>query len=292
MKAIVAGSVAALVAFTVIALAGCTAAKSQDDHAASADIAHIHALSAAEDGTILVASHSGIFRVDDSGDEPVIEGPLGGVPFDAMGFVALDGNWYTSGHPGTGAPENFEAPNLGLLASEDDGKTWMNVSLSGEADFHALTASPGDPDRLYGLRTDMQAMQVSNDGGATWSSGASLVARNLLADNNPEIVYATTEDGLARSTDGGKSFTLDEDTPPLVLIAADPSRGGGLVGIDTAGTIWHKQGDGTWVSGGIVEGVPQALTVASNGTVIVALEHGILTSDDFGESWTTLVDID
>lgn len=292
MKAHMAGPLAGVLVGSVIVLAGCTAAESQDNHAASAEIDHIHALSTTTDGVLLIGSHNGIYQVDYSGDDSAATGPVGGANFDSMGFVATDRVWYTSGHPGPESPEIFAAPNIGLLKSTDEGQTWTSVSLSGEADFHSLTASTGDVERIYGLRTDAQEIQVSRDGGTTWQAGASLMARMLLADENPDIVYATTDRGFAVSTDAGASFEVQEDAPPLLLVAADPSRGGNLVGIDTTGTIWQQQGDLSWVSGGTVEGVAQALTVDPDGTIVLALEHAILSSTDYGQSWKTLVEIE
>ncbi|SEB53208.1 BNR/Asp-box repeat-containing protein [Paramicrobacterium humi] len=274
----------------ILTLAACSTTQPHDAPAAASELAHIHALSESTEGALLVASHNGIYEVT-TGEAAEIAGPIGEIAFDSMGFVAAGDTWYTSGHPGESSPRDFAAPNLGLLKSEDRGKNWTRVSLAGEVDFHSLTASPADSKRLYGIRTDSQEIQISTDGGVSWKPGASLVARALVADNNPDIVYATTENGLAISSDAGATFSIATDAPPLFLLAADPTRGGSLVGIDTSGTVWEQQSDRDWVSGGTIDGIAQALTVTSKGSLVLALEHGIVTSDDLGETWSTIVDI-
>lgn len=282
---------AASCAVVIITLTSCATNEPHDAPASASDLAHIHALSESADGTLLVASHTGIYKVTTDGADTEISGPIGGITFDSMGFVAVGDTWYTSGHPGDNSPQDFAAPNLGLLKSEDRGQNWTSVSLTGEVDFHSLTASPTDPSRLYGIRTDSQEIQISKDGGVSWQLGARLVARTLVADRNPDFVYATTENGLAMSSDAGATFTVQDNAPPLFLLTADPSRGGNLIGIDTSGTVWEQEGDGKWISGGTTDGVAQALTVTAEGTLVLALEHGILTSNDLGETWRTIVDV-
>ncbi|MDQ2636206.1 MAG: hypothetical protein M3Y83_04925, partial [Actinomycetota bacterium] len=63
-----------------------------------------------------------------------IEGPLGGLDFDPMGYTIADGIAYASGHPGPTTPESFGRPNLGLITSGDGSQTWNNVSLTGTTD--------------------------------------------------------------------------------------------------------------------------------------------------------------
>lgn len=78
----------------------------------------------------------------------------------------------------------------------------------------------------------------------------------------PSGVWAVTPDGVARSTDGGRSFTAMAAAPPLALISGN-SRG--LWGVDAAGYAWSSADGAEWNKGGRV-GAVQALTSGPDGT--------------------------
>lgn len=217
-----------------------------------------------------------------------MSGPIGGLDIDAMGFILSDEVVYASGHPGSETPETFGSPHLGLIRSHDPSLSWVNVSLTGTTDFHDLTVTPGHHKRIYGLDSSSGTVRKTDDG-QTWTDGAALAARDILApDENPDLLYATTEEGLAVSSDGAESFILDPLAPFLYLIA--PGGYDWLVGIDVNGALWYQQLDGgPWSQGGFAVGVPQALTVDTvNDRVIIADDRGIVATDDYGETWEVL----
>lgn len=280
-----------------LVLVGCATAPEGDSTEAPTSapeaFQHIHSLMAdPQQGDLLVGTHAGLYELTfETGGTATAEGPIGGLDFDPMGFTMRDGVAYASGHPGPTTPGTFGSPNLGLIRSTDQGETWSNISLTGQTDFHDLAVGPqatdGGEGTIYGLDTSKQALQLSFDGGTTWSDGAELVARDLTADPaTPGTVYATTEDGFAVSTDDGESFTVDPDAPPLFLVSIDPGTGA-FAGVDTSGTVWTRDASGTWVSGGAVTGTPQALTISGD-RIFVADDRGIAFTDDVGETWTIL----
>lgn len=260
--------------------------------ATSAAFAHIHALTVDPNGDeLLVATHEGLYRLVISPQgSATAEGPIGGFDFDPMGFTLSNGIAYASGHPGPTTPSSFGNPNLGLIISHDLGKSWTNISLTGQTDFHALTvskASDGGAISVFGIDSGRQAIQRSFDGGLTWTDGAELVARDILADpSHPGTIYVTTQDGLAVSHDNASTFAIDAAAPPLYLISADLVTGS-LSGIDVNGTVWTREGISTWVRGGPVSGTPQAFT-DSGDRLYVADDRGIAFSEDNGESWTII----
>lgn len=282
-------------AVTASLLSGCTPGSKPGEEAARSaapGLQHIHALVVDPGpGDLLVATHAGLYQVtvrpDGSTDA---EGPIGGLDFDPMGFTVAGDTAFASGHPGPTTPATFGNPNMGLISSTDLGRTWTNVSLTGQTDFHALSVGPpeaaADTGVIYGLDSGAPAVRRSADGGATWSDGADLVARDILADAaNPGTVYATTEQGLAVSIDGAETFAVDAEAPALYLLGAAPS--GLLAGIGTDGTVWRQKSAGSWVPGGTVTGAPQAMTIAGN-RLYVADDRGIAMSEDWGASWTVL----
>ena len=130
------------VALLASVLAGCAPSEAETTDDATVDVAagqlpstHIHGIGVdPADGTILLATHDGLFVVDENGASNRV-GPV----IDLLGFaVAGAGHFVASGHPGLGT--DMPQP-VGLIESTDGGQTWDEVSRQGETDFHALTVS-------------------------------------------------------------------------------------------------------------------------------------------------------
>lgn len=288
VAALIAGVVAAVTATMLVT--GCspsgTATGTSTDGAPAA-FEHVHELVPdPDDGTLLVATHEGLYRltIDTDGTATAV-GPIGGLDFDPMGFTIADGISYASGHPGPTTPETFGSPNLGLIVSDDRGETWANVSLTGITDFHSLTAAttPSGAVRVFGYDASTARLERSLDGGSTWSGGADLTARDILA--HEDRLYATTPDGLAISDDDGATFTVDATAPALYVIAAD--RNGTIAGVDVTGTLWTREAGRDWEHGHTIEGSPQAFAVDGS-RLYVADDRGIAYTDDAGASWVVL----
>ena len=149
----VASGVAALFAATLF-LTGCTPLETSSDDSPPSAFEHVHELSAgSSDGSVIVATHEGLFRVTaDLDGGAVVSGPIGSIDFDPMGFTMSDGIAYASGHPGPTTPSSLGAPDLGLITSTNLEQGWANVSLTGEADFHSLAVqTDGETVRVFGF---------------------------------------------------------------------------------------------------------------------------------------------
>ncbi|OEJ35268.1 hypothetical protein [Streptomyces subrutilus] len=191
-----------------------------------------------------------------------------------------------SGHPSLADP-TATSPHLGLIRSTDAAQTWTTVSAAGEADFHSLQqAGP----TLYGLDSQTSQIWASTDAGATWERRAKIGAGDLAAHaGTPQKVWATTRDGLARSTDGGGhmpdgswhagSGRRGAAAPDqLIALAAD---GRILTGSD--GTSWAERGR-------LPEGARPAVLTAANPTHLLAgdTSDAVHESKDGGRTWTTV----
>src|ERR1700754_48556 len=109
---------------------------------------HIHGLGVnPSDGAVLVATHTGLFRVAPGGDR---QERIGDSYQDTMGFAVVGPDHFLgSGHPD---PSDAESPPyLGLIESRDGGRTWSPLSLHGEVDFHVLEAAGGT---IFGYGSD------------------------------------------------------------------------------------------------------------------------------------------
>ena len=269
-----------------LALAGCVGATTPPtgDPAGAAALQHTHELVPGSDGELLAATHTGILSLSIAADGSAsVDGPLGGLDFDPMGFTMSEGLAYASGHPGPQTPDTFDSPNLGLIISEDRGTTWTTVSLADAPDFHSLAVVPGDQNPVV-LAVDSSSGSIlrSTDRGQSWVGGSALVAADLAVRGTD--VIAATPDGLAVSTDLGASFTIDDSAPVLYSIASD---GISTVGVDTDGMLWVLPANGTWERGDVITGIATAVAVVGE-RIYVANSEGIAFTDDRGTTWTAV----
>ena len=273
-----------------LGIAGCSTSRlpTSPPIPAGLTFSHIHALVIdPTDNALLVATHKGLYRltIDSAGSAATAVGPIGGLDLDLMGFTIAAGTAYASGHPGPATPNTFGSPNLGIISSTDMGGTWTNVALTDVTDFHSLTVAPSGagPVHVFGYDAAKGRIERSLDGGVTWSEGAELRARDILAIGDQ--LYATTADGLAVSSDEGMTFTVAAAAPKLYILATDLA--GTIAGIDATGTLWTRAQDRDWVHGRTVTGAPQAFAFEGD-RIYIADDRGIAITDDAGATWTVL----
>jgi photosystem II stability/assembly factor-like uncharacterized protein len=245
---------------------------------------HIHGLAVdrGDPAYLLIATHHGLYRAGPNGNAELVS-----VVQDFMGFNPHpdDPNTlYASGHPAGGG-------NLGFIASSDGGKTWTEISpgVNGPVDFHQMTVSIADPNRIYGA---YGKLQVSRDAGKTWVEIAPLPDKlfDLAASAaNPDILYAATELGLLISSDAGKSWKglLESEPVTMVEVTADGTVYAFVYG---KGLASAKEGIFNWSTAADDWGKQYILHLAVDPTntkrLFAATGDGqILASRDQGETW-------
>ena len=238
---------------------------------------HVHGLGRnPADGALFIATHTGLFRVveGESKAERVGESRQ-----DTMGFTVVGPNRFL----GSGHPDNAsQPPLLGLIESNDAGRTWRSVSLLGEADFHVLRTAGG---RVYGYDSANGRLIVSADAGRTWRKRALPAPLLDLAANRarPSELLASAERGLFASANGGRSWNpLGESSGLLAW-----PRKNRLYLVDAAGDVHVSRRPGTaWRRVGSIGGQPAAFTAESERDLYAALHDGtIKRSVDGGRSW-------
>ena len=263
-------------------LAGCGTSDNQASTAgstngqiaqANSEFGGVHNLLITDDG-ILFGTHHGVWLQRKSQD-PV---PVGDSRFDVMGLAKHAGGLVASGHPDS---TEEQVGNIGLRGSTDQGRTWKNISLTGQVDFHRL-ASSGQV--ILGLSATDGALLVSSDSGKNWEALPNPNLYDLALDpSNPSNVVGTTETGPILSKDGGRTFAPIAGAPLLALLSWDTAR---LVGVTPDGLIYESLDQGaTWSQIASVTG--QMRAIAARGEEIAVLAGtDLYYSSDAGRNFT------
>jgi hypothetical protein len=192
-------SLGLIAAFTILAACGDTAVT----------LEHVHGLAFSPDGQRLsIPSHHGL-AVYSGGRWSKAPGPA----HDYMGYSVTRQAIYSSGHPARGS--DLSNP-FGVIKSSDDGRTWEQLGLQGEADFHLL-ASGFDSAALYvynahpNSRMSATGLYSSLNDGTDWRRAAAqgiAGAPTALAvhPSDSQMVAVATNAGLYLSRDGGQRF--------------------------------------------------------------------------------------
>ena len=264
-------------------LAGCASPQPQDEGepATLARLPDVHGLAVDPErpGRLLVATHEGLVRFEDGAWTRASAEPL-----DLMGFALhpTDGDVaWASGHPPGGGA-------LGIVKSVDGGATWQPLAMPNK-DFHALAASPADPQRVWGSLAG--ALHRSDDGGATWRVVAEDAPGILALRGGPasaDELYATTNAGLARSMDGGATWAVFAQVPAYALaFAADGAMlaaGEAVQRSTDGGASWETLAAPPGTVGYLAAHPTDAATLYA-----ATFRAGVYRSTDGGASWTEIM---
>src|SRR4051812_22862393 len=285
---------ARLAVVTLLALAGCggdaepAAEKTAAPTGPSAANAYIGSIAVDQDGTVMLGTGLGLFRVE-KGQAERVTGTMrtpngsGQVSSNLVVRFAAPGQLLGSGHPDGGTlPEN-----LGLMHSGDHGAHWEPVALLGSADFHILQARSR---HVVAVIADAKEIQVSDDGGRTFAKKTPPdVPVDVAFDpQDPRRMVVATKQGTFTSLDEGGSWRARDPTPSEqlawgadALYRADP---GGRIKVS-------RDGGATWDDAGQV-GSPTVneLAVDDSGALYASVPGGeVKRSTDGGATWARLV---
>jgi photosystem II stability/assembly factor-like uncharacterized protein len=275
------------VVFAALAFAiGAISSSSAETLGTLAQHTHYHGIAFVRSGTatLLLASHHGVYALDNNGTATRVS-PIQ----DFMGFAPDPANpmsYYASGHPAGGG-------NSGFLHSTDGGANWKQLSpgVEGPVDFHQMDVSTADPKTIYG---GYGSIQVSRDGGATWKIAGNpppdLIAIAASKVNVGQL-YAATKNGLHMSEDagatwkplffGGEIVSTVETGPGNAVYAFVIGRGL-MTANEPVSTEW------TLLSNDFGESIPLHLAVDEKDSQHLALTthaNEVLESRDGGKTW-------
>ncbi len=247
----------------------------------AAALGHVHGLGVdPADGSLFVASHTGVYRVPEAGTVERVADRYQ----DTMGFAVVGpGHFLASGHPDL----REDLPGqLGLIESTDTAKTWTALSLQGEADLHAIEPAG---DRIYAYDSVAGAL-ITSQNRRDWTVMERRSLLDLAADpTDPGVLFATTPEGEVLRSENGSALAAVAGAPVVGPLDWEPN--GPLVGVGSDGAVVVSSDRGaTWAKKGTVEGGVEALDVTA-GRWHVATDQGVFESTDDGQTWTTVVPV-
>lgn len=235
---------------------------------------------------LLLTTNRGLFRIEGGEATRInshVDTPDGRSPVGRFLAIAQseDGALIGSGHPDE---RRTVAGFLGLLRSEDEGRTWTSVSRYGIADLHAIRTLDGS---LYAYDAVLPAVIVSADDGKTWNERTAPPGRvfDFVVDPaDPDQLLASTKQALFRSTDGGQSWSAAAQAAGASLDWPEPDA---LYRADEDGLVYLSSNEAaSWDVVGRIDGDPRALRATGPEELYTALSDAtILHSTDGGSSW-------
>ncbi len=189
-----------------------------------------------------------------------------------------------------------------LLRSTDTGASWTAVAApalqpQGPFDCRDVAVDPLDAGRLFLLASD-GSLYSSADGGGAWQLAGrlpGLFAALRLDPHDPRTLYALagagSDDGVARSGDGGRTWrTIDDgfDALSIERLATASGALGTLYALATDGALW-KSGDYGIQWAPLAIGLPSfelAVDPFDAQHVLLALSSGTIASRDGGATWS------
>lgn len=238
---------------------------------------HVHGLGInPADGSLYVATHTGLYRMARGSDQPR---RVDDRRQDTMGFAVVgEDRFLGSGHPDL--REDLPAL-LGLIESDDAGRTWRARSLLGEADLYVMRSADG-----WITAYDATSGQVlrSRDGGGRWSRAPAPgpLTDLVVGPDDPTWLVGGSEGGVIASTDAGRTWRTT-GTEGVLLAWPRATR---LIAVAADGAVRASADGGiSWVGRGRLPGPPSALT--SHGTRLIAALHdgAFVNSVDGGRTW-------
>lgn len=197
----------------------------------------------------------------------------------------------------------FSFSGGGVYKSTNAGASWTRVGDTlADTNVTALTIDSTAPQTLYAgtitgaLVPTGGTVHKSTDAGATWTASGTLpntpIAAVALAPGGSLVVYAATDLGVFKTSDGGASWT-PENTGLFRLrvraVAVNPAAAEHVyAGTNGAGVFKSTDGAALWEPGNVGLNATNVLALALSSDAIVysgTLGAGVAKSEDAGDSW-------
>ena len=238
----------------------------------------LHSLVAIGDGRVLVGGHDGVVETRDAGRSwnrvPSLDRS------DATGWGQQDRTVFVSGHPGLNRSDDSGAtftplreglpatdlhgfgagraalyaagPDVGLIASTDDGQSWQQRSRDvGRSLFGRIVVDGNDDAHL--IAADQRGAVESRDGGRTWQllDGTTSATWVSSPDGGGSTLLVSGPSGVVRRTEGGRTWQQLQLPVGALIVEATPGDAqhlyaAGLSGDDDVQLWESRDGGNTW----------------------------------------------
>lgn len=260
-------------------------------------LTHIHGMGYVKEGRALFAAHDGL-KAYENGHWSAVAGDK----HDYMGFAAVRGGFFSSGHPAPGS--RLKEP-LGLVTSSNEGQSLELLALHGQTDFHLLAASY-DTGTVYVYNPQPTetiksvGLYYTRDQGKTWTfageglkGGAKEPSALAVHPSQDSVAALGTVNGLYLTSDYGKTFiqslpgiqiTALYYTPAGNLIVGGYQDGAVLMELDADGKSASRQWKLPPMTEDAVAYIAQHPS-AGNEWVLATYKRDVYHTEDDGATW-------
>lgn len=175
----------------------------------------------------------------------------GGKTFSQVkGLQSLDAmNWTVS----SDGSQQVVAGHYGLRVSGDAGVSWSDLTLHlPYSDVHALGMSPDNFAQLFAYVVG-KGVYASDDRGQSWSlrggQDLSMMGPMVVQPGGSDLLGVDMQNGLVRSTDGGRNWHPVGSGLMVSSLAVDPGDHAHLIAVGS-GVEQSHDGGATWSSTG------------------------------------------
>lgn len=234
-------------------------------------VSHFHQIKVLQE-KILLGTHEGLYELTGSNSMK----KMGTEQFDVMGLAVLGGKIFASGHPMAGS--KLPTP-VGLVSSNDLGKSWKQISLGGKVDFHLLEGANSE---LYGADSQSGNLMYSADSGKKWKS--------LGTNAYSEIAVSPEMKGMAIALKDSNLWLTENSFNKTVNIKSSLKFNqiewtkSGLFGLSGSSLYKSTNVGKTWSKLTTFTGVPGILGASEN-LMIVTVGSDFYKSANSGKSF-------
>ncbi len=262
---------------------------------------HVHAFLSFPGNILVLATHYGLFRSTDGGKNWSLVAAGPGQLMDGMMTFSLTSSLLNTQHvyvltqPSVNDPKGVQA----LYFSNDQGISWhMGVKTADIGNMYFVAAGNDSPDEVYTYVPTLGAkgLEVSKDNGQHFAAIGPIPFGRILGmlalPGKPGTLLIYSNDGVARSTDGGEHWTNVQGVQSAVYGMTTAGPNSPIYASGDAGVYASQDGGKTF---------KLVYTKASFGALITSpvrpqLLYGktgrqIYMSDDGGSTWKTLPQI-